>query len=101
MNLKFADDTGMFYGLRFYNELLMEAGEFGNVRSEILLQKDKSQFTLKEGWAFPRRVYFNGDECSMPLPDAYPFLPNSAPLNRALDKIIMFTTVILSLVIML
>lgn len=68
----------MFYGMKFYNDLLMEAGPFGNVQSEVLLRKDMNTFTLKQGWAFPRRVYFNGDECELPPPDAYPYLPNSA-----------------------
>ncbi|XP_073118679.1 COBRA-like protein 4 isoform X1 [Henckelia pumila] len=71
------NDTGMFYGMKFFNELLMEAGPFGNVQSEVLLQKDKESFTLKQGWGFPRKVYFNGDECTLPPPDSYPFLPNS------------------------
>lgn len=71
----------MFYGMKFYNDLLMEAGPFGNVQSEVLLRKDKNTFTLKQGWAFPRKVYFNGDECKMPSPDAYPYLPNSAYAN--------------------
>ena len=71
----------MFYGMKFYNDLLMEAGPSGNVQSEVLLEKDKETFTFKQGWAFPRRVYFNGDECRLPPPDAYPFLPNSAYAN--------------------
>ncbi|KAK9015473.1 hypothetical protein V6N11_006579 [Hibiscus sabdariffa] len=29
-----ADDTGIFYGTKFYNDLLMEVGSFGNVQSE-------------------------------------------------------------------
>jgi len=74
-----ADDTGMFYGMKYFNDLLMEAGPTGNVQSELLLQKDKDTFTFKQGWAFPRKIYFNGDECMMPPPDTYPFLPNSAP----------------------
>ncbi|KAK6913389.1 COBRA, plant [Dillenia turbinata] len=45
---------------------------------KVLLQKDKGTFTFKQGWAFPRKVYFNGDECMLPPPDSYPFLPNSA-----------------------
>ncbi|KAI3473922.1 hypothetical protein Pfo_028120 [Paulownia fortunei] len=61
------NDTGMFYGMKFYNDLLMEAGPFGNVQTEILLKKDKNAFTLKQGWAFPRKIYFNGDECQLPL----------------------------------
>ncbi|MCI15169.1 COBRA-like protein 4-like [Trifolium medium] len=68
----------MFYGLKYYNDLLMEAGAKGNVQSEVLMKKDKNTFTLEQGWAFPRRVYFNGDECMLPPPDSYPFLPNSA-----------------------
>ncbi|XP_042033447.1 COBRA-like protein 4 [Salvia splendens] len=72
------NDTAMFYGMKFYNDLLMEAGESGNVQTEILLKKDKDEFTFKQGWAFPRKIYFNGDECMLPPPDAYPILPNSA-----------------------
>ncbi|CAN6574610.1 unnamed protein product [Malus baccata var. baccata] len=53
-------------------------GKFGHVQSEMLLKKDKNTFTFREGWAFPRKVYFNGDECQLPPPDVYPFLPNSA-----------------------
>ncbi|KAK8497933.1 hypothetical protein V6N12_057109 [Hibiscus sabdariffa] len=52
----YADDTGMLYGMKFYNDLLMEAGPFGNVQSEVLLRKDKDTFTFKQGWAFPRKV---------------------------------------------
>lgn len=72
----------MFYGMKFYNDLLMEAGPFGNVQSEVLLQKNQETFTFKQGWAFPRKVYFNGDECKLPPPDAYPILPNSAKGNH-------------------
>lgn len=72
------NDSGMFYGLKFFNDVLMEAGETGNVQSELILKKDANTFTFKEGWAFPRKIYFNGDECMMPSPDAYPYLPNSA-----------------------
>lgn len=71
------NDTGMFYGTKFYNDLLMEAGPLGNVQSEVLMQKDQNTFTFRQGWAFPRKVYFNGDECRLPPPDTYPFLPNS------------------------
>ncbi|KDP31374.1 hypothetical protein JCGZ_11750 [Jatropha curcas] len=90
------NDTGMFYGMKFYNDLLMEAGPFGNVQSEVLLRKDKSTFTLKQGWAFPRKVYFNGDECKLPPPDAYPYLPNSACSNT-----VAFSTIAASLVLIL
>lgn len=75
------NDTGMFYGMKYYNDLLMEAGPYGNVQSEVLLEKDQNAFSLKQGWAFPRKVYFNGDECAMPPPDSYPHLPNSAHVS--------------------
>ncbi|XP_041002562.1 COBRA-like protein 1 [Juglans microcarpa x Juglans regia] len=71
------NDTAMLWGIKFYNDLLMQAGPLGNVQSEILLRKDAS-FTFEKGWAFPRRVYFNGDNCVMPPPDAYPWLPNAS-----------------------
>ncbi|XP_073023946.1 COBRA-like protein 4 [Primulina eburnea] len=77
------NDTGMFYGMKFYNDLLMEAGPLGNVQTEVLLKKDKDTFTFKHGWGFPRKIYFNGDECQLPPPDAYPTLPNSAHNNLA------------------
>lgn len=73
----------MFYGMKYYNDLLMEAGPLGNVQSEVLLQKDANTFTFRQGWAFPRKVYFNGDECMLPPPDSYPYLPNFASANAA------------------
>jgi hypothetical protein len=74
------NDTALFWGVRYYNDLLMEDGPMGNVQSEMLLRKNSQTFTFKEGWAFPRVVYFNGDACVMPAADAYPTLPNSAPV---------------------
>ena len=62
---------------KFYNDLLMQAGPYGNVQSELLFRKDKSTFTFEKGWAFPHRIYFNGDNCVMPPPDSYPWLPNA------------------------
>lgn len=75
-----ADDTGMLWGIKYYNDMLMEAGPYGFVQSELLFRKDK-EFTFDKGWAFPRRIYFNGDSCVMPPPDEYPFLPNDAAQN--------------------
>uniref|UniRef100_A0A0E0I3F6 COBRA-like protein n=1 Tax=Oryza nivara TaxID=4536 RepID=A0A0E0I3F6_ORYNI len=63
----------------YFNDQLMEAGPHGNVQSEVLMRKDARTFTFRQGWAFPRKVYFNGDECQMPPPDSYPYLPNAAP----------------------
>jgi hypothetical protein len=68
----------MFFGVNFFNDILKEAGTGGYVQTEILLQKNKETFTFGQGWAFPRRVLFNGDECMMPPPDSYPFLPSSS-----------------------
>ncbi|KAL2896122.1 Protein COBRA [Bienertia sinuspersici] len=73
------NDTAMLWGLKFYNDLLMQAGPLGNVQSELLFRKDSPTFTFDKGWAFPRRIYFNGDNCVMPPPDTYPWLPNSSP----------------------
>lgn len=78
MQYGFTDDTSMLWGVKFYNDFLSSAGSLGNVQSEILLRKDKSTFTFDKGWAFPRRIYFNGDNCVMPPPDAYPWLPNAS-----------------------
>lgn len=72
------DDTAMLWGVKFYNDFLMQAGPLGNAQSELLFQKDKSTFTFEKGWAFPRRIYFNGDNCVMPPPEAYPYLPNGS-----------------------
>ncbi|KAG8659634.1 hypothetical protein MANES_02G058100v8 [Manihot esculenta] len=72
------NDTAMLWGIQYYNDLLMQAGPAGNVQSELLFQKDKATFTFEKGWAFPRRIYFNGDNCVMPPPDAYPWLPNAS-----------------------
>ncbi|XP_044490422.1 COBRA-like protein 6 isoform X2 [Mangifera indica] len=74
----YINDSGMLWGIREYNDVLLEAGDKGNVQTEMLLHKDPGTFTFREGWAFPRRILFNGDECVMPLPDDYPRLPNTA-----------------------
>ncbi|KAI3513330.1 hypothetical protein L1887_20660 [Cichorium endivia] len=72
------NDTGMFYGVeKLENAGLLEAGSNASVHSEIILQKNRTTFSLNHGWAFPHKVYFDGDECIMPLPVSYPSLPNS------------------------
>ncbi|KAF2312875.1 hypothetical protein GH714_040933 [Hevea brasiliensis] len=84
------NDTAMLWGVKFYNDLLSQAGPLGNVQSELLFRKDKSTFTFEKGWAFPRRIYFNGDNCVMPPPDAYPWLPNdSCRLIISLFRLVM------------
>ncbi|KAK8559366.1 hypothetical protein V6N13_026791 [Hibiscus sabdariffa] len=69
------DESGVLYG----SELLMGARNGGNVHSEMILGKDE-EFRLDGGWGFPRKIYFNGDECLMPSPDSYPFLPKPPSL---------------------
>lgn len=69
----------MFWGIPYYNDVLLQYGENGNVQTEMLLRKDPGVFTFKAGWTFPRRVMFNGEDCVMPPPDLYPQLPSSYP----------------------
>ncbi|KAL6136650.1 hypothetical protein ACLB2K_061945 [Fragaria x ananassa] len=71
------NDTAMLWGIKFYNDMLMQSGPVGNVQSELLFHKNPATFTFEKGWAFPRRISFNGDTCVMPPPDAYPYLPNA------------------------
>lgn len=66
LNFFNADDTGMFYGIEYYNDMLLQAGETGNVQSELLMQKDAGIFTFREGWAFPRKISSNGEDCVLP-----------------------------------
>jgi hypothetical protein len=99
--LSFADDTAMFWGIKYYNDLLMTAGPDGNVQSELLFQKEPSTFTFQKGWAFPRRFYFNGDNCVMPPPDSYPWLPNPSPRLSAsflLPFVAVWTTIAILLI---
>ncbi|XP_072981135.1 COBRA-like protein 1 [Typha angustifolia] len=95
------NDTAMLWGTKFYNDLLMEAGPYGNVQSELLFKKDPLTFSFQKGWAFPRRVYFNGDNCVMPPPDAYPWLPNASPrlMGPLILHIIAFWTALTFLLI--
>ncbi|PON55111.1 COBRA-like protein [Parasponia andersonii] len=75
-----ADEVALFWGLKFYNDELLNADEdqLGSVSTEILLKKDLESFTLRNGWALPRRIYFNGEYCQMPPPDNFPILPNGS-----------------------
>jgi len=94
------NDTAMLWGIKYYNDLLMTAGPDGNVQSELLFRKEPSTFTFQKGWAFPRRVYFNGDNCVMPPPDAYPWLPNASPRQSA-SVLLTFVAVWAALAILL
>ncbi|KAL0384844.1 UNVERIFIED_CONTAM: protein COBRA [Sesamum radiatum] len=94
------NDTAMLWGVKFYNDLLMQAGPYGNVQSELLFKKDKTTFTFDKGWAFPRRIYFNGDNCVMPPPDSYPYLPNNGP-RLPISMLHLVVTIMASSVILL
>lgn len=90
------NDTAMLWGVKYYNDMLMQAGKMGNVQSELLFQKDKQTFTFKQGWAFPRRLYFNGDDCVLPPPDAYPWLPNAGPSLRVGKVFLLIVSLVVS-----
>lgn len=95
------DDVALFWGLEFYNTVLLQASEKqpGSVTTEILLSKDQDSFTFNNGWAFPRRIYFNGENCEMPLPDDFPTLPDAS--SAALKHITLLLPLILLLCIMI
>lgn len=100
--LFYVDDTGILWGVKFYNDLLMQAGPSGNVQSELLFQKEASAFTFEKGWAFPRRIYFNGDNCVMPPPDSYPWLPNTGsrkPIGSRFAAIAALTSLLLTVLL--
>ncbi|CAI0454532.1 unnamed protein product, partial [Linum tenue] len=94
------NDTMIMWGVKFYNDLLMQAGPTGNVQSELLFQKETESFTFEKGWAFPRRIYFNGDNCVMPPPDAYPWLPNASS-RHIMSPSILVTAVLSALAFLL
>ncbi|ERN13532.1 hypothetical protein AMTR_s00041p00228050 [Amborella trichopoda] len=87
------NEAALFWGLEYVNGELLQADNtgFGSVTSEILLHKDRKSFSLRNGWAFPRRVYFNGEDCIMPLPDVYPMLPNGScgPLTSLQNHLVL------------
>lgn len=79
-SVRYGDELALFWGIEYYNTELVQSTEsnVGYVTTDILLEKDLESFTLSNGWALPRRVYFNGDNCQMPLPDTFPMLPNGS-----------------------
>ncbi|KAF5951602.1 hypothetical protein HYC85_009546, partial [Camellia sinensis] len=82
------DEVALFWGIEYYNHELSNANErqLGSVTTEILLKKDSKSFTLSNGWAFPRRIYFNGESCQMPLPDTFPMLPNGSSNRKPVHR---------------
>ncbi|KAK7351911.1 hypothetical protein VNO77_11676 [Canavalia gladiata] len=79
------DGVHLFWGIDFYNKELLHSDKdrVGSVTTEILMEKDPNSFTLSNGWVFPRRIYFNGENCEMPLPDTFPMLPNGSSTLRS------------------
>ncbi|KAL5985957.1 hypothetical protein ACLOJK_027947 [Asimina triloba] len=77
---RLVDEVALFWGKPFYNSELLQAVDEGpaSVTTDLILKKDLSVFTLNNGWAFPRRIYFNGENCEMPTPEDFPGLPSSA-----------------------
>ncbi|KAK8959097.1 COBRA-like protein 4 [Platanthera guangdongensis] len=81
------NDTGMFYGMKYFNDLLMEAGPSGNVQSEVLLEKNLDTFTLYKAGLSPERfILMAMSACSHRLTRIliYPalLLHASQPLDR-------------------
>ncbi|KAG9157787.1 hypothetical protein Leryth_024306 [Lithospermum erythrorhizon] len=93
------NDSGMFYGISYFNDILLQAGKEGNVQTEMLLDKEEEMFSFKEGWAFPRKIIFNGEECAMPSPVDYPKLPNTGYKAAKLSSCNLLLTLLISVVV--
>ncbi|KAK9070888.1 hypothetical protein SSX86_009456 [Deinandra increscens subsp. villosa] len=93
-----SDDVALFWGLDYYNTELLNAEKdrVGSVSTEILLAKDHKTFTLRNGWALPRTVYFAGENCVMPSPDTYPMLPNATSKRIPISNLILFIIICFS-----
>lgn len=91
-----ADEVALFWGIKFYNEELLNADKetFGSVSTEILLKKDFVSFTLRNGWALPRRIYFNGESCQMPPPDDFPILPNGSSKQKSYHSFVLVLVIL-------
>ena len=89
----------MFWGVKYYNDELLQAGPDGFVQSDLLFQKS-ADFTLSNGWAFPERVYFNGDLCVMPSSQDYPSLPSTSSTARLSLLLVLVACVASSLVVL-
>ncbi|XP_063936442.1 COBRA-like protein 2 [Daucus carota subsp. sativus] len=79
------DDVALFWGLENYNSDVLTADDtqVGSVTTDIILEKDLKIFTLDNGWALPRKVYINGENCEMALPDTFPGLPSGSSKQEA------------------
>ncbi|KAK6240826.1 hypothetical protein SCA6_006215 [Theobroma cacao] len=91
-SLGFSDEVALFWGIDYFNNDLLNADkdQLGAVSTQILLKKDSNSFTLGNGWALPRRIYFNGDNCQMSLPDTFPMLPNGSSNLKPAHTLFLF-----------
>ncbi|KAK1297191.1 COBRA-like protein 2 [Acorus calamus] len=57
-----ADEVALFWGFKYYNTDLLQVieDEPGSVTTEMIIRKDANTFTLRNGWAFPRRSTSTG-----------------------------------------
>lgn len=83
-----ADDVALFWGIEYYNSEILSADDtqLGSVTTDIILDKDLKSFTLSNGWPLPRKIYFNGDNCEMALPDSFPMLPNGSSKRKSANS---------------
>ncbi|KAJ8767577.1 hypothetical protein K2173_017921 [Erythroxylum novogranatense] len=91
----YSDEVALFWGLPYVTDVLVQVSneQAGSVTTDILIKKDLQTFTLRNGWAMPRRIYFSGEECAMPLPDTFPALPNDSSRIRPLQHLSLFLLV--------
>jgi hypothetical protein len=77
-----ADDSEMFWGVKYYNEDLLPAGPEGSVQSDLLFAEECG-FSLG---AMAGR-FRTGDVCVLPSPQDLPSFPSSGPaLNARLSS---------------
>lgn len=88
----------MFWGIPYYNEMLLAAGKDGNVQTDILIRKERG-FRFHQGWAFPRQIAFNGQQCIMPQADDYPRLPNKSSPTAIARPCLPFVLLLLMLLL--
>jgi hypothetical protein len=77
------DDTTMFWGVKSYNDLLMQADPTGYAQTELFFSKGQIDVYFQKRLSLPRTIYFNGDSCVMPPPNDSLVLPNAGTKLQA------------------
>jgi hypothetical protein len=77
------DDTTMFWGVKSYNDLLMQADPTGYAQTELFFSKGQIDVYFQKRLSLPRTIYFNGDSCVMPPPNDSLELPNAGTKLQA------------------